>query len=92
MAKTATKWMKLRCDASMQSPYAYGSNGYRVEPPPPTIEGKVRCPVCWKEVKLMQRTGFCGRRIPSHNVDHDLVEQKEAALNAAEKAAQKGKP
>lgn len=86
------KWMKLRCDASMQSPYAYGSSAYRVEPPPVTMPGKVRCPVCWKEVKLMQRAGVGGRRIPSHNVDHDLVVLKEAAINAAEKAAQKGQP
>lgn len=87
MSTTRTKWMKLRCDASLQSPSAYGSNGYRIEPPP-APEGKVRCPVCWKPVKLMQRSGFGGRRIPTHNYDHDMVLQKEAAMEAAHRALQ----
>lgn len=82
--KTAARWMSLRCDASMQSPSHYGSNGYGVEPPPGAPEGKTRCPVCWKPVKLMQRVGFGGRRIPAHNVDHELVQQKEDAMRAVE--------
>ena len=34
----------------------------------------------------MQRTGFGGRRIPAHNVDHVLVAEKEALMLAAELA------
>ncbi|MNX99678.1 hypothetical protein D3C86_1321420 [compost metagenome] len=86
--KTAARWMSLRCDASMQSPSSYGRNGYGIEPPP-APEGKVCCPVCWKPVKLMQRVGFGGRRIPAHNVDHDLVQQKEEAMQAAAISGQK---
>lgn len=86
---TKSKWLPLRCDASLQSPSTYGRNGYGVEPPP-APEGKTRCPVCWKPVKLMQRTGFGGRRIPSHNLDHDLIQQKEVAFEAARKAKVKG--
>ena len=81
--KTAARWMALRCDASMQSPAQYGRNRLGVEPPV-APEGKVACPVCWKPVKLMQRLGFGGRRIPGHNVDHDLIQQKEAAMALAE--------
>lgn len=81
---TATRWMKMRCEASMQHPANYGRNGLGAEPPP-AAEGKSRCPVCWKEVKLMQRFGFGGRRIPGHNVDHDMVEKKEAAMAVARK-------
>lgn len=66
----------------MQSLTTYGSNGYGVEPPP-APEGKTCCPVCWKPVKLMQRVGFGGRRIPTHNMDYDLAAQKDAALEAA---------
>jgi hypothetical protein len=86
-----TQWVTLRCDASLQSPYSYGRNGYGVEPPP-APEGKVRCPVCWKPVKLMQRSGFGGRRIPAHNYDHEMVQQKEAALEAARVASAKSNP
>ncbi|MBT9513305.1 MAG: hypothetical protein IV104_13240 [Acidovorax sp.] len=39
-------------------------------------------------MKLMQRSGFGGRRIPTHNYDHDMVLQKEAAMEAARKALQ----
>lgn len=85
-APVRTKWMKLRCDASLQSPSSYGSNGYRVDPPP-APDGKTRCPVCWKAVKLMQRSGFGGRRIPTHNYDHDMVLVKEAAMEAARRTA-----
>ena len=76
-------WLPLRCDASMQSPSAYGSNAYRVSPPP-AQGGKVSCPVCWKPVKLIQRPGcYGGSRIPNHNVDHEILAQKEAAFEAA---------
>lgn len=36
----------------------------------------------------MQRSGFGGRRIPTHNYDHDMVIQKEAAMEAARRALQ----
>lgn len=80
------RWMALRCDASMQSPTSYGRNAYGVEPPP-APDGKARCPVCWKAIKLMQRVGFGGRRIPAHNQDQEMLQQKEALLAAAESAA-----
>lgn len=70
----------------MQSPSSYGSYGYRVEPPPAT-EGKVRCPVCWKAVKLVQRSGFGGRRIPTHNYDHDMMLVKKAAFEVCKEGA-----
>lgn len=84
--KTAARWMRLRCDASLQSPAQYGSNGYGIEPPPAVTEGKVRCPVCWKEVKLMQRTGFGGRRIPTHNMDQEMAQEKDRQFDAADRA------
>jgi hypothetical protein len=81
--KTAARWLPDRCDASMQSPgSSYGRNGAGVEPPA-APEGKARCPMCWKAVKLMKRSGLGGSRIPAHNVDHAMLQQKEEAINAA---------
>jgi hypothetical protein len=34
-------------------------------------------------VKLMKRSGLGGSRIPAHNVDHAMLQQKEEAINAA---------
>jgi hypothetical protein len=39
--------------------------------------------MCWKAVKLMKRSGLGGSRIPAHNVDHAMLQQKEEAINAA---------
>lgn len=69
----------------MQSPAAYGRNGYGIEPPP-APDGKARCPVCWKAVKIMQRSGFGGRRIPNHNIDQAMISKKERLIDAADKA------
>lgn len=80
--KTAARWLSNRCDASMQSPSSYGRNGAGVEPPA-APEGKERCPLCWKVVKLIKRDGMGGSRIPAHNVDHALLQQKEETINAA---------
>lgn len=84
----ATKWMNFRCEASFQSPSVYGGTGLGVEPPPALTEGKVRCPVCWKEVKLLPRIHVVGRRIPNHNIDHDMVVIKQSAFDAARQALQ----
>jgi hypothetical protein len=37
--------------------------------------------MCWKAVKLMKRSGLGGSRIPAHNVDHAMLQQKEEAIN-----------
>lgn len=80
--KSSVRWMPLRCEASMQSPATYGSNALGVEAPthPP---GYVACPVCWKKVKLLRLMGFGSSRIPNHNVDHDRLSAKEAAMETA---------
>lgn len=78
--KTSRQWMSLRCDASMQSPSHYGRNLSGAVPPAPP-EGYARCPVCWKVVRLIG-TG-AKRRFPTHNVDHEQLQAKENAMNAA---------
>lgn len=85
---TRTRWLALRCDASMQSPSTYGSDKYGTRPPP-APDGKMRCPVCWKAVKMVVRAGFGGSRIPAHNVDQEMLRAKDEAFETARLAATK---